>query len=664
MSARSEIVDILLRIRGARQVVAEAKAAAAGIDGVGNAADRTATRTANAAKRADALVGSLGLLGRAAKWTAVGLGIGAAAGTKIGFAYNAMQDSQRIAFETLLGSGRKAAKLMRDINQLASESPILDPGNTGLAAQRLLAFEVPLKKILPFVSAIGDSAVASGKTIEEAMGPASLAIGQIQAKGKLSAEELGQLTESVGVGRASIARALGMTGAELEETFTKGPVSAKKALPAILKAMTQQSAGAAEKMANTTAGRWDAFKENIRSGLGSLTRPLYNATGNVLASINERIPAITKGMKQGLRGLFAGITGKEIGGGKFAQIGGKIGTFLRKGFSAAKGVASDLIAAIKPAMPFIENVVLPLLKGMAIGIGATLVGAFKIGIVALRLFSTALGWIGQKMAPFKGVFTGVGVVIGSLITGPFLKVVTLMTKLGFVGRIAAGAARLLGGVLRGLTIAFRFVFGIATRFIGFLIGRYIGAFKAVYGPVRMLGATGVKAFNWLTRAAGNVISFIAAMPGKISSAASGMWDGIKNAFRDALNWIIGKWNGLEFGIPGFDPPGPGPKFDGIKVGTPDIPLLWQGGTVAAAGAAVVGDRGPELLSLPRGARVDPLPRSGRIGFGGRTTFAPIAANASDGDDDSVPYLAILNIDGRAFMEAAGRAVRSREARIA
>ncbi|NKS02654.1 hypothetical protein GS528_16960 [Rhodococcus hoagii] len=37
--------------------------------------------------------------------------------------------------------------------------------------------------------------------------------------------------------------------------------------------------------------------------------------------------------------------------------------------------------------------------------------------------------------------------------------------------------------------------------------------------------------------------------GRIGSAASGMWDGIKNAFKGAINWIIQAWNAIEFRIP-------------------------------------------------------------------------------------------------------------------
>jgi hypothetical protein len=46
------------------------------------------------------------------------------------------------------------------------------------------------------------------------------------------------------------------------------------------------------------------------------------------------------------------------------------------------------------------------------------------------------------------------------------------------------------------------------------------------------------------------------------------------------------------------------------VDPPDIPLipkLAAGGILRTAGSVLVGERAPEVLSLPRAARVDPLP---------------------------------------------------------
>ena len=47
-----------------------------------------------------------------------------------------------------------------------------------------------------------------------------------------------------------------------------------------------------------------------------------------------------------------------------------------------------------------------------------------------------------------------------------------------------------------------------------------------------------------------LVTFVQKLPGRIASAASGMWDGIKDSFRHAINWIIDKWNDLSFTVGG------------------------------------------------------------------------------------------------------------------
>src|SRR5690606_26630228 len=76
-----------------------------------------------------------------------------------------------------------------------------------------------------------------------------------------------------------------------------------------------------------------------------------------------------------------------------------------------------------------------------------------------------------------------------------------------------------------------------------------------------------------------VVDFVKGLPGKIASAARGMWDGIKDAFRSAINWVIDKWNGLNFTLPGFE--FAGQKVGGFTLAPPRIPRLAQGGIVPA-----------------------------------------------------------------------------------
>lgn len=99
-----------------------------------------------------------------------------------------------------------------------------------------------------------------------------------------------------------------------------------------------------------------------------------------------------------------------------------------------------------------------------------------------------------------------------------------------------------------------------------------------------------------TNAIETFINTIVRMRVRMDKAASGMFDGIKNAFRSALNWVIDRWNGLELKLPGFN--WMGTQIGGATLGTPDIPRFAHGGI--GGGLARVAERGRELIQTPGG----------------------------------------------------------------
>lgn len=115
---------------------------------------------------------------------------------------------------------------------------------------------------------------------------------------------------------------------------------------------------------------------------------------------------------------------------------------------------------------------------------------------------------------------------------------------------------------------------------------------------------------------GTLVRLITGLGGRLAKAGAGIWDWLKTAFRDSINWVLRAWNSLKFKIPEVNThiPGVG-KVGGGSIGVPQVPLLAAGGNIRSGGAAIVGDNGPELLSLPGGAQVTPL--AGAHPTGGR-----------------------------------------------
>jgi TP901 family phage tail tape measure protein len=104
----------------------------------------------------------------------------------------------------------------------------------------------------------------------------------------------------------------------------------------------------------------------------------------------------------------------------------------------------------------------------------------------------------------------------------------------------------------------------------------------------------------------SIVSAITGMPGRVASAASGMWDGIWDAFRGVINSIIRGWNSLQFSLPRIDM-GPLGVVGGFTIGTPNLPYLHAGGVVP-------GRQGEDVLAVLRaGERVTPAGSPGSAG---------------------------------------------------
>ncbi|NPV38296.1 MAG: phage tail tape measure protein [Brevinematales bacterium] len=76
--------------------------------------------------------------------------------------------------------------------------------------------------------------------------------------------------------------------------------------------------------------------------------------------------------------------------------------------------------------------------------------------------------------------------------------------------------------------------------------------------------------------------------------------GLANAFISPINAVIQGLNTIKINIPDWIPVIGGKSF-GFNI--PLIPALASGGYVASSGLALVGEQGPEIVSLPRGATV-------------------------------------------------------------
>lgn len=87
---------------------------------------------------------------------------------------------------------------------------------------------------------------------------------------------------------------------------------------------------------------------------------------------------------------------------------------------------------------------------------------------------------------------------------------------------------------------------------------------------------------------------------------SGIFSGIVNIVKYPLNQIISGINTVFNALGDIEIPSWVPVIGGSTFSLPQIPMLWKGGNIIEEGTVMVGEKGPEILNLPRGARVTPL----------------------------------------------------------
>lgn len=95
----------------------------------------------------------------------------------------------------------------------------------------------------------------------------------------------------------------------------------------------------------------------------------------------------------------------------------------------------------------------------------------------------------------------------------------------------------------------------------------------------------------------------------ITKIVSGVMGGLVAIVKAPINGIIGLINGFIGGLNKIQIPDWVPSVGGKGLNIPKIPLLANGGNIEMSGAAIVGEEGPELLHLPKGAKVSPLDKA-------------------------------------------------------
>ena len=143
-------------------------------------------------------------------------------------------------------------------------------------------------------------------------------------------------------------------------------------------------------------------------------------------------------------------------------------------------------------------------------------------------------------------------------------------------------------------VVFGSVWGFISNVAGWIVGKFQWVYGAVSGAIRGIWGTVAEVFNVIWGHINNIGNWISNKFNGVANAVSGAFSGLGNGLKNTLNGMIGIVN---IAIRAFN------KLPGPDIG--EIPKFASGVNNFMGGLAIVGEQGPELVSLPRGSTVHP-----------------------------------------------------------
>lgn len=417
----------------------------------------------------------------------------------------------------------------------------------------------------------------------------------------VSGDQMQQMANLMGKVMAGNVSSLSRYGVIMNETqkniLKTGNESQKASM--LVEVLGQNFGGLAQSMANTPAGRVQQMKNAWGDMQEVIGAKLYPVITNVLTYITDKIPTIQTALEGAVNSAVPYMQSAVEGIKTALDKTGQAISWVKDNWSwlspMVKGAAAAIVA-YKTAVSIATGVQWAMNAAMS----ANPISLIIIGISALIGISVALykNW-GKISAWFVNIWNKIK--DGARLCWEGIK--------GFFSAAGVWFTNLWNGIKDtavSLWDGIKNVFSTVGEWFG-------GVFNSAKDAI-------CKAFS----AVGNFVKSV--------------WDGIVNTVKGAINLVIkgmnsmisGAVSGINLLINGIN------KVTGVvgisaipNLTAPQIPMLASGGIIRRSGNVIVGERGPEMLSLPRGARVTPLPAGAASGGGTYYNTFYVNVNADD-----------------------------------
>ncbi len=429
-------------------------------------------------------------------------------------------EASRKALTTLLGDAQKAEEMLADLSSFAADTPFELAGLLA-ATKKLLAFGFASQDIIPMLASIGDAAAMLGIG-EEGISRLTNAIGQMQAKGKVSAEEMMQLAEAGVPAWKFLAEAIGTDIPTAMKMAEKGAIDSTTGINALLMGMQSKFQGGMEAISKTIPGLFSTIKDNVRMVMVEI--------GDSIAknlNLNEKLQEIADWLTQfalavktlGIKEALQGMVPPELIASVFVLSGALLGAAIPA--MIAFGIA-------------VWTAMAPLLSFIAIGAA--------VGLLAYEI------WVNWE--PLAELFQELWTSISEAVSEAW----TIIS-----GAVQEGVSKVVTSITDAWNAACQLT---------------VDTWNAIVGTLE-------EAWNWVTNlieeALTAVVDFLgegwnaageatAAVWNEIVDFIDGAWAGIKEVVGQGINWIVEKMSPMKSFFEQFFPESVGNWFNQVTDG--------------------------------------------------------------------------------------------------
>jgi len=213
------------------------------------------------------------------------LAVGFEKATQAALSFNASLEQNTVAFTTMLGSGQAALQYLEQLRQFALTTPF-EFQDLEEAAKRMMALGFSAQQVIPILTDIGNAVAALGGG-QEKIDRIVLALGQMQGKGRIMAQEMNQLAEAGIPAWKILADALGTTQAEAMKAAEAGKVSADTFITAFSAFSKANYGGLMEAQSHTFLGALSNIKDAVQQFLGTTLKPLTDRMRDVAVRLGD-----------------------------------------------------------------------------------------------------------------------------------------------------------------------------------------------------------------------------------------------------------------------------------------------------------------------------------------------------------------------------------------